>query len=88
MDFTSILFIFINVTLFLGTETFWYQQKLYRITVLFAVLQLASVYLAMEYFHLTLQQLLLVMLGYYAITMLIVLYRMRMRVKNSLSRKG
>lgn len=88
MDFMSFIFIVVNVTLFLTTETFLYMQKLYKITVLFAVLQLASTYFAMGYFHLNLQQLLLVMLGYYAITMLAVLYRMRMRVKHALLTKG
>lgn len=84
MDFTSILFIFINVTLFLGTETFWYQQKRYKIAVLFALLQIVSVYLAMEYFQINLQQLLLVMLGYYAIAVFSTFYRMRVRIKHAL----
>lgn len=83
MDFMSFIFIVVNVTLFLTTETFLYMQKLYKIAVLFAVLQLAS-----AYFHLNLQQLLLVMLGYCIITMLAVLYRMRMRVKHALLTKG
>lgn len=84
MDFTSLLFIFINLTLFLATETFWYQQKLYKLTAIFAVLQFASAYVAMEYFHLPLQQLLLVMLGYYAIAVLSTFYRMRIRIKHAL----
>lgn len=86
MDFNSLLFIFINLTLLLGTEAFLYQQKLYKIAVFFAVLQLASAYVALEYFHLTLQQLLLVMLGYYAIAAFNTFYRMR--IKHAVLTKG
>lgn len=88
MDSMSFLFIFVNGVLFLATETFWYIHELYKVAVLYAVLQLASTYVAMEYFHLTLQHLLLVMLGYYAITMLSLLQRMRMRIKHALLTKG
>lgn len=84
MDFTSLLFIFINVTLFIGTESFWYMRKLYKLTAIFAVLQFASAYVAMEYFHLTLQQLLLVTLGYYAIAVCSTFYRMRARIRHAL----
>jgi hypothetical protein len=84
MDFMSLLFIFVNVTLFLGTEMFWYTQKLYKIAVLFAALQLASVYIAMEYFNLNLRQLLLVILGYFAIAAFSAYYRMRVRIKKAL----
>lgn len=84
MDSMSLLFIFVNGVLFLGTVTFWYQQMLYKIAVLFAALQLVSAYLAMEYFQINLQQLLLVMLGYYAISAFNTFYRMRVRIKHAL----
>lgn len=87
MDFISFVFIFVNVILFLGTETFWYQQKLYKIAVLFALLQLASAYLAIEYFQINFQQLLLVMLGYFAIAVFSASYRMRVRIKHTLLKK-
>jgi hypothetical protein len=84
MDFISFLFIFVNGVLFLGTETFWYQQKLYKIAILFAILQLVSAYIAMEYFQINMQQLLLVTLGYYAIAVFSTFYRIRMRIKHAL----
>jgi hypothetical protein len=87
MEFMSLLFIFVNVTLFLTTETFWYIQKLYKIAVLFATLQLASAYVAMEYFHLNLQQLIFVMLGYFSIAIFIANYRIRVRIKKALSKE-
>jgi hypothetical protein len=85
MDFMSLLFIFVSVTLFLTTETFYYIQKLYRIAVLFAALQLVSVYVATEYFQINLQQLPLVMLGYFAIAVFSANYRMSRRIKKALS---
>lgn len=66
---------------------FWYMQKRYKIAALFAVLQLASAYVAMEYFQINLQQLLLVMLGYYAIAAFNTFYRMRMRIQHALLAK-
>jgi type IV secretory pathway TrbL component len=83
MDFMSLLFIFVSVTLFLTTEVFWYIQKLYRIAVLFVALQLASIYIAMEYFHLNLRQLLLVMLSYFAIAVFSTFLHFRVRIKNA-----
>jgi positive regulator of sigma E activity len=83
MDFMSLLFIFVSVTLFLGTETFWYIQRFYRIAVLFAALQLTSAYLAIEYFQINLQQLPLVMLGYFAIAVFSTFLRFRARIKNA-----
>ncbi len=84
MDFASFLFIFIIGTLFVGTQTSWYMQKRYKMAVIFAVAQLVSATIALEYFHLTLQQLLWVMLGYYAIAMFSTLYRIRIRIKQAL----
>jgi hypothetical protein len=84
MDSMSLLFTFVNVTLFIGTETFWYQQKLYKIAILFAILQLVSAYIAMEYFQINMQQLLLVTLGYYAIAVISTFYRIRMRIQHLL----
>jgi hypothetical protein len=87
MDLMSLIFIFVSVTLFLTTEVFWYIQKLYKIAVLFAALQLTSAYLAIEYFQINLQQLPLVMLGFFAIAVLSANYRMRRRIKKVLSKK-
>lgn len=81
MEFMSLLFIFVNVTLFLTTETFWYIQRLYKIAVLFAVLQLVSTYIALKYFQINLQHLVWVMLSYFAIAVFIANYRIRMRIK-------
>lgn len=83
MDFLSLVFIFVSVTLFLITEAFWSIQKLYKIAVLFATLQLASAYVAMQFFHLNVQQIVFVMLGYFFIAILFANYRIRMRFKKS-----
>lgn len=83
MDFMSLVFIFVSVTLFLITEAFWSIQKLYKIAVLFAALQLASAYVAMQFFHLNVQQIVFVMLGYFFIAIFFANYRIRMRFKTS-----
>lgn len=85
MDFMSLVFIFVTVTLFLITEAFWSIQKLHKIAAFFAALQLVSVYVAMQFFHLDVQQLVFVMLGYFFIAISIAYYRIRMRIKKALS---
>lgn len=76
------IFLIANVTLFVGSLLFWITQRFYKGVIVFALIQLATAGLLLEYFQMDMQKLLMVMGGFYALSVLFVMIHTRIRLNS------
>ena len=84
MEITPILFLVVSIVLSISSIMFWSTQKFYKMALVFALGQLAALYLTLMRLDMSMRELMLVNSGFFAIAVIFAIVRNHSRINRAL----